>query len=270
MEEATALLRTGAERAVPSRRQFLSRFIAASGIAYLSIIRGPQAWAAARSSPTHYIVRSGDTLSGIAERHRTTVSRLRLLNDLRSDVIFPGQRLRIRGGGGSAGAVATPENPSLVKVRSHIKVRNLDRSRWKHVILHHSATANGNAAIFDRYHRQRGMENGLAYHFLIGNGSDSADGQIEIGRRWTRQIQGGHVHSFAYNENSIGICLVGDFERTRPTDKQVAAAQALVGFIKRTLLNDKPRVLVHREIPGERTLCPGRHFPMTRFQQFRA
>ncbi len=217
--------------------------------------------AAASSASSLYVVAAGDTLSEIAERHGVSLSRIRALNHLRSDLILPGQRLRLRGG---------VEYPLLRPVRTRITVANLNRPRWHHIILHHSATANGNAAIFDRYHRQRGMENGLAYHFLIGNGTDSGDGEIEIGNRWTRQLQGGHVRSLAYNENSIGICLVGDFERTHPTQKQLAAELELVEFLKRALLGGRPTILVHREVPGEHTLCPGRHFPVDEFKEFRA
>ncbi len=46
---------------------------------------------------TTYTVRSGDTLSGIAARHGTTVDRITALNDLSSTVIHPGQRLRVAG-----------------------------------------------------------------------------------------------------------------------------------------------------------------------------
>ena len=45
-----------------------------------------------------HVVKAGDTLSGIAAQHHTTVSELRALNELTGDVILPGQRLRIGGG----------------------------------------------------------------------------------------------------------------------------------------------------------------------------
>ena len=48
------------------------------------------------------------------------------------------------------------------------------------------------------------MSNGLAYHFVIGNGSSSGNGEIEIGSRWTRQINGGHVASDYLNNIAIG------------------------------------------------------------------
>lgn len=45
-----------------------------------------------------YIVKSGDTLSGIAKRHGTTISAIRSANNLRSDIVRVGQELRIPDG----------------------------------------------------------------------------------------------------------------------------------------------------------------------------
>ncbi|MDQ1349658.1 MAG: rane-bound lytic murein transglycosylase [Acidobacteriota bacterium] len=53
-----------------------------------------------------YRVRSGDTLSGIAARHRTSVSAIKSANNLRSDRLALGQRQRIPGRGGRAPAAA--------------------------------------------------------------------------------------------------------------------------------------------------------------------
>ena len=52
--------------------------------------------APARNAGT-YVVRRGDTLSGIAQRHGTTASALKQLNHLPSDRVFVGQKLRLRG-----------------------------------------------------------------------------------------------------------------------------------------------------------------------------
>ena len=43
-----------------------------------------------------HIVRKGETLSHIAARNGTTVSRLMALNGLRKNVIYPGQAIRVR------------------------------------------------------------------------------------------------------------------------------------------------------------------------------
>ena len=67
----------------------------------------------------------------------------------------------------------------------------------------------------DSEHRHRGMENGLAYHFVIGNGVNSNDGEIEITKRWIEQISGGHVYERPnfhnpFNTYGIGISIICD------------------------------------------------------------
>ena len=110
------------------------------------------------------------------------------------------------------------------------------------------------------------MENGLAYHFVIGNGTSSGDGEIEIGGRWKRQIHGGHVHSDYLNNISIGICLVGQFHRDLPTARQLGALEELIRYLRvRVGRIDHKWAIVkaHREINPPRwpTDCPGNRFP---------
>lgn len=62
------------------------------------------ALAATGGSPPHYTVESGDTLSGIARKHKVSVKQLRRLNRLDQDRIHPGQKLRLRSGGNPKGA----------------------------------------------------------------------------------------------------------------------------------------------------------------------
>lgn len=146
----------------------------------------------------------------------------------------------------------------VVKATGRLKIAG---NRWKMIVAHHSAIAQGNAAIYDKAHRRRGMENGLAYHFVIGNGLDSGDGQIEVGSRWLRQIKGGHVRRDAVNEIAIGICLVGNFEVSKPTKNQLAAFQQLMTFLRTEVTGSSARFLVHREVDPGRTACPGKNFP---------
>jgi len=85
--------------------------------------------------------------------------------------------------------VPCKETPYIESQLNRYSVRE-----WKYIVIHHSASASGCAAEFDRYHREkRGWENGLGYHFVIGNGSGAGDGQIEIGNRWVKQIDGAHA-----------------------------------------------------------------------------
>ncbi|MCF7794230.1 MAG: LysM peptidoglycan-binding domain-containing protein [Candidatus Cloacimonetes bacterium] len=46
---------------------------------------------------THHIVKRGDTLYDIARKYKTTISKIKGLNGLRSNVIYPGQKLKLYG-----------------------------------------------------------------------------------------------------------------------------------------------------------------------------
>lgn len=210
--------------------------------------------------PISYTVRRGDTLSAIAREHDSSVAGIQSLNHLKGDTIYIGQKLKIPRGADSSSSSSKPQYQFVSKVQKEIDGVPLNAKRWKHILLHHSGTTSGNGKIFDYYHRNiRHMENGLAYHFVIGNGTDSEDGQIEISERWYRQIHGGHVKTEWYNQNSIGICLVGNFQEQKPHTRQIAALIELVTHLKTDLLNGRPKILLHREI--EKTLCPGQYFP---------
>src|SRR3972149_1598885 len=66
---------------------------------------------------------------------------------------------------------------------------------WSAIIIHHSATTNGNAAIFDKWHRQGNYWEGVGYDFVIGNGTDSDDGRVEVTFRWRQQVTGAHCRT---------------------------------------------------------------------------
>jgi hypothetical protein len=151
-------------------------------------------------------------------------------------------------------------------VRRAIDDARVARNRWKYTVVHNSGTRQGNARIFDYYHRHvRRMPNGLAYHFVIGNGTSSGDGQIEIGNRWVVQLAGGHVHSDYLNYIAIGICLVGDFNRDLPTRAQYDALDELIRYLRQRVGKIDGRysiVLGHKEINPRPTDCPGNRFPL--------
>ena len=149
----------------------------------------------------------------------------------------------------------------------------VQRARWKFIIVHNSGTRQGNARAFDYYHRHiRRMQNGLAYHFVIGNGTSSGNGQIEIGDRWRRQINGGHVHSDYLNNIALGICLVGDFNRDQPTRAQLEACEELIRYLRERCGTSDGRTQIvrpHREVnpPRWSTDCPGDAFPYGWFRR---
>ena len=159
-------------------------------------------------------------------------------------------------------------------VRYEIDHARVLKRRWQFIIVHNSGTRQGNARIFDYYHRHvRRMVNGLAYHFVIGNGTSTGNGEIEIGDRWRRQINGGHVHSDYLNNISIGICLVGDFNRDQPTSQQLDSCEELIRYLRQRCGKIDAHFAIvrpHREMnpPQWPTDCPGDAFPYGWFRRF--
>lgn len=62
--------------------------------------------------------------------------------------------------------------------------------RVSHVLVHTADALFGTAAILDRWHREKGYEHGIGYHYVIRNGhaakgdaySSATDGLVEAGR----------------------------------------------------------------------------------------
>ena len=135
---------------------------------------------------------------------------------------------------------------------------------WRAIVIHHSATPTGNAAVFDRAHRRDRGWRSLGYHFVIGNGRGAGDGEIEVGPRWRGQEPG--AHAAGMNDIAIGVCLVGDFTKQRPTAPQMASLHRLVTHLQSRYEIPANAVLAHRETSGASTLCPGENFPMASFR----
>lgn len=128
---------------------------------------------------------------------------------------------------------------------------------WQAIVIHHSATPVGGAVRFDREHKEKGWDE-LGYDFVVGNGTDTADGQIEVGSRWTKQKIGAHAKTPDnwFNEHGIGICLVGNFDGGRPTPAQMRSLSKLVAHMMRTYHIPADHIVGHGDTKA--TDCPGR------------
>ena len=129
---------------------------------------------------------------------------------------------------------------------------------WQWIVIHHTATSFGNAAIVTRWHIDRGFDE-MGYHFLIGNGTNSGDGQVEVGTRWPKQKWGAHTKTpdNRFNDFGIGICLVGNFDVSYPTSAQMHSLEKLVAYLMRTYHIPPDHVLGHSDCKS--TDCPGKH-----------
>ena len=138
---------------------------------------------------------------------------------------------------------------NLPVVENHFSFSSLSyRSLTDALIVHHTAsTADLTAADVHRIHRQNGWS-GIGYHMFIRK-----DGLIETGR----PLDDVGAHTYGYNNDTIGICLSGNFEVEYPTDAQIQSASKLISLLC-SLYNLNPNsgsIYGHRDFNA--TACPG-------------
>ena len=208
-----------------------------------------------------YEIRKGDSLGSISSRFGVKLSTLVELNNIsRPDLIRVGQKIIIPLKG-------TSDKPSPLLSSTTISALNKIRAssgKWKRIVIHHSATPTDDAMNMHRVHKARGMKNGLAYHFVISNGSRKAyDGEIFIGDRWKGQLDGGHMKRLSDNKTSIGICLIGNFELRSPTSKQMKSLEGLCEYLMSKCRLSPNQVTTHKILHPNHTVCPGKYFSLS-------
>ncbi|MEK7448933.1 MAG: peptidoglycan recognition family protein, partial [Planctomycetota bacterium] len=156
-----------------------------------------------------------------------------------------------------------PDQSSLKKSENKPPVTQSVNTTWQYIVIHHSATTKGNAKVFQEYHRTKMGLDGLAYHFVVGNGTYSKDGEIEYAQRWHYQQPGPHCFDAAMNGKSLAICLVGDFDKNNPTEKQMIALRQLIRELQQKYNIPTENIIGHKEADPGKTDCPGKNFPMT-------
>lgn len=212
-------------------------------------------------------VQRGDTIASIADYYDVSVREILNANSIRNaNLIKPGQLIRIPSN--ATGNVLNPENDLAYDLRQSLESVNVAPGKWKRIMIHHTATDVGSFKSIDSYHRnQRHMQNGMAYHFLIGNGKGMGDGLIVVGPRWQKQIDGGHTKIQWLNATSIGICLVGNFhDNGPPTRKQMDQLALLCRYLMSQCGIPKSNLITHsiayQRFKGLSTVCPGKNFDL--------
>ena len=132
--------------------------------------------------------------------------------------------------------------------------------RWQYVFVHHSQTDGGNAATLGE------SPDGLADHFVIGNGDGCGDGEVQIAQRWHRQAPAGRLPGLkSIDPSCVSICLIGDFNRARPTPTQILRLSQLVAALQARC--GIPAANVHL-IEGDGSPAGvGRYFPVQPVRQ---
>ncbi|PIE51287.1 N-acetylmuramoyl-L-alanine amidase [Candidatus Fermentibacteria bacterium] len=140
-----------------------------------------------------------------------------------------------------------------VNVPDTAKMDNISR-----IVVHHSATSTGNAELFRLLHRAVNRWEDLGYHFVIGNGTESPDGCVEEGRKLPYQ----GAHARGANRNSIGVCLVGNFNDTEPTSSQLESLRTLLRRLMKNYNIGIDGITLHRMVKGSSTECPGKNLTL--------
>lgn len=138
---------------------------------------------------------------------------------------------------------------------------------WKWIVVHHSDDVSGCCSKYDACHRAKGWDE-CGYHFVIGNGSMTGDGQVEVTTRWPVQKHGAHAKTpdNRFNDFGVGIVLVGDFEKgPGPSAAQYASLLRLTRWLMARYDISSDRVMRHGD--AKSTACPGRNFPWSRYQR---
>jgi len=207
---------------------------------------------AALRQDTYHIVAPGETLWRISKMYDVPAEEVARANTLtvRDPVLRKGQRLFI------------PDAAPLIPV-----ITLYPSEKWQYIIIHHSATDEGNALFFDKAHLRKGWD-GVGYHFVIDNGTKGKrDGQIEVSPRWLKNMRGSHCRADGMNYRAIGICLVGNFSKDQPTPRQMQALVDLTAKLMKYYHISRSRVMGHGQVRGASTECPGTRFPWGEFNR---
>ncbi|MBI4432681.1 MAG: N-acetylmuramoyl-L-alanine amidase [Candidatus Omnitrophica bacterium] len=233
-------------------KKFLFYFFLAGLLVLPGCARGPRYTPVAPPSITttpavstggfYHTVQRGETFYRISKRYEIGVKDLMAANRVTDPgTLEVGQRLFVPRAVFDSSTVRSIVGPKRA------------RYDWKTITLHHSGTLKGNGTRFHRDHLRRGM-GGLFYHFVIGNGSYSGDGEIEVGWRWKRQVKANRAHD-------IQICAVGDFNQQRMTNAQFQSLVYLVALLREDYGISLDDIRRHEDVKGKATECPGAHFP---------
>jgi len=114
------------------------------------------------------------------------------------------------------------------------------------IFLHHSESPFSTTfEDIKQWHLNRGWRD-IGYHFVIGQ-----YGTIKIGRPVSK-IGAGVYH---HNNDSIHICVIGDFDKRAPKTKQI---ESLISLLTRLRMKHDVKIHNHCEYTTNKT-CPGRN-----------
>lgn len=130
------------------------------------------------------------------------------------------------------------------------------------VIIHHSLTKDSDTVSWEairKYHINTKGFRDIGYHY----GIELVGGEYKIFKGRAENEVG--AHTLGMNDESIGICLVGNFDDVKPCDAQLNKLYELLEDIFKRY--GKLPTYPHNHFASYKT-CPGTNFPMDKVLKY--
>ena len=145
--------------------------------------------------------------------------------------------------------IITLPAPEEIDANKYTKKEGGTVNKPEKIILHNSGTNGGTFESIRKYHIEVNGWDDIGYHYLIETDGSSHKGRAE-------EVVGAHTKG--ENGRSIGICLVGNFEKYEPNERQLETLYSLLEDIFKR--HGKLPIYGHKHFAS--TACPGAKFPM--------
>lgn len=130
------------------------------------------------------------------------------------------------------------------------------------IILHHSLTKDSGTVSWQairRYHVETNGWRDIGYHFGVELVNDTYE--LFVGR----MVNEVGAHTLGQNSDSIGVCLVGNFDLAEPSPEQWATAVRLCRGLRSLAGIPASQIFGHRDFAAKS--CPGKFFDLERFRR---
>lgn len=136
--------------------------------------------------------------------------------------------------------------------------------QWEKIVIHSLGEKEVSLSNLERHHKKiLGFQEGVAWHFLIGDGSALENGEIYPTNRWEKQLLGKAFRQHS-EEGALHICLLGK-EDTPASKEQLKALDELLTM----LLNrhSSAEIYAHSALEPTPRPCPGEKISLLHWQQ---
>ena len=136
--------------------------------------------------------------------------------------------------------------------QTNLQFKNELRSRaagcTKYIVLHHSEVVTPHTVDdVHRWHLNKGWA-GIGYHYFISKAGNIYEG---------RPLNTMGAHAYGYNDNSVGICFEGNFNKEKMGETQLKAGILLLRQLRQTFPDAS--IIRHGQLVKGKS-CPGRMF----------